>query len=161
MNQALLKELFDYQDGGLYWKVSRTNTIKVGQRAGYSRKDNYRVINISRKIHLEHRLIWLYHHGYMPADKIDHIDGNPANNDISNLRECSQAENSQNRKKPITNTSGYLGVCFNKKSNKWQANIRHSNKLHHLGLFHTPDQAYQAYLNAKSKFHTFEPTVRL
>lgn len=161
MNQSTLKELFNYQDGGLYWKVSRTNTIKIGQRAGYLRKDNYRVININGKIHLEHRLVWLYHYGHMPVDKIDHIDGNPVNNDISNLRECSQAENLQNLKKPKTNTSGYLGVCFNKKLNKWQANIRHGNKNHHLGLFHTPELAHEAYLNAKSKLHTFQPTVRL
>ena len=43
---------------------------------------------------------------------IDHIDGNPWNNDINNLRLVTQKVNCQNRKKRATNSSGYTGVCW-------------------------------------------------
>lgn len=157
MNQQIVKELFDYRDGKLYWKTARTNSIKVGDRAGYKRKDGYQVINMKGSIQLEHRLVWLWITGSLPVLNLDHINGDTSDNRFENLRECNQQHNLQNRKKPKSNTSGYIGVCYNKVRNKWQANIRKDGKQTHLGLFATPEEARDAYLTAKSKFHTFHP----
>ena len=53
------------------------------------------------------------------------------------------------------NTSGFVGVCWNKQVNKWQARIKIDGKSTHLGLFIDPKEAFAAYLAAKAKYHAF------
>lgn len=152
MNQYNVKELFDYRDGNLIWKKNRNQNVLAGMIAGSPRKDGAIQIKACNKTFLAHRLIWLWHYGNMPTE-IDHKDGNKANNNIDNLRECNHAENMENKRKYKSNKSGYIGVSFHKKSGKWAAGI--SRK--HLGLFSTPEEASVAYLNAKKQVHTFHP----
>ena len=58
------------------------------------------------------------HHGFLPKI-IDHIDGNPSNNNLDNLREASHAENMRNSKIPTSNSSGFKGVYWCKTYKKW------------------------------------------
>ena len=97
--------------------------------------------------------------GSFPKDEIDHINHNRLDNKWSNLRKASRKENMQNYKKPATNTSGYMGVCWHKNAKKWIASIRINNKRIHLGSFNTAEEGYNAYLNAKEKYHLFQPTI--
>lgn len=63
-----------------------------------------------------HRVVWLLNYGNIPDDMvIDHIDGNPFNNQISNLRLVTQQVNSRNRKMLPQNKTGINGVCINSK----------------------------------------------
>ena len=78
---------------------------------------------------------------------IDHIDNDKANNNINNLRWVTQQENSSNRSLSKKNTSGNKGVCFNKKLNKWQAQIMYKNIIKHLGLFDNKEDAIIARVN--------------
>ena len=58
-----------------------------------------------------HRIVWVLHHGSIDPDLyIDHIDGNPFNNKISNLRLVSPTENSRNAKMHVRNKTGVTGV---------------------------------------------------
>lgn len=102
LTQECVRSLFDYRDGELYWKVSRGNGMKIGDLAGTVRTDGYRSIQINGKLYLAHRLIFLYHYGYIPKE-IDHIDSNPSNNNISNLREsrCTGAKSHESEKEQI------------------------------------------------------------
>lgn len=84
---------------------------------------------------------------------VDHIDGNSLNNTRSNLRICTRAQNCLNSKRPKHNTSGYKGVAWSKKNNKWQATIKFNGKLHWLGLFDTPEEAHKAYCKAATELH--------
>jgi hypothetical protein len=85
---------------------------------------------------------------------VDHIDEtNKLNNHISNLRWASIPQNGQNRGKPNNNTSGYKGVCFYKKSNKFSAQIKIDGKKKHLGLFSTAEEASEAYEAAAKTVH--------
>jgi hypothetical protein len=81
--------------------------------------------------------------------QVDHIDLDGLNNRRSNLRFASPAQNSANRRKNSKNTSGYKGVCWNKAAQKWQA----SYVRKYLGLFNTPEEAYNAYCLAASQRH--------
>jgi hypothetical protein len=75
----------------------------------------------------------------------DHVNGNPLDNRKINLRACTASENQHNSKLNKDNTSGYKGVYFNNKQNKWYAKIRVNGKLSHLGYFNNPIDAAHAY----------------
>lgn len=140
ITEELLKLLFDYRDGQLYWKVSNSNIVKVGSLAGYNRPpQNYRYVGIEKKYYLVHRLIYLYHHGELPK-YIDHMDGDVYNNRIENLRECTQSQNLSNVTKSSRNTSGYKGVCWQKSNNKWRAKVV-KNSQAYIKFFHTKEEA--------------------
>jgi len=88
-----------------------------------------------------------------PSMCVDHIDGNTLDNRRSNLRICTRAENSRNRRKNNNSTSGYKGVFWNKLYSKWAAYIRANNKRIFLGYFDDPKKAYEAYVAASKKYH--------
>jgi len=75
---------------------------------------------------------------------VDHLDGNPQNNSIANLRWATTTENGMNRKISVTNTSGTKGVCFHKTTNKWQSQIYIGGKQFHLGTFEKIEEAILA-----------------
>ena len=158
------KELTDIiyynPDTGIFtWKISPSASIKAGEIAG-SIYDGYVRIMIRGRNYRAHRLAYFYMTGEHPKEQVDHINGIRNDNRWSNIRECYQNENQQNRKKLTNNTSGYIGVSWNTKIQKWHARIGHCKKIIHLGFFDTAEEAYEAYLNAKSKYHTFQPTPR-
>ena len=72
-------------------------------------------IRIGKTTFKAQRIVWLLHDNLLNENEvIDHLDGNPHNNLISNLQSKSYAENSRNRKKASNNTTGYTGICWNK-----------------------------------------------
>ena len=139
-----IKELFEYKDGKLFWKVRKAHRIEIGDRAGCMDKLGYRYIGIDYKIYREHRLIWLLHYGYFP-ERLDHINRIKDDNRIENLREVTRSQNHMNSKKRKNTTSKYKGVCWDKENNKWRSQIKLKGKLIHLGRFHSEVEAAEAY----------------
>jgi hypothetical protein len=93
-----------------------------------------------------HRVIWLMTNGEMPKDQIDHINGNPLDNRLCNLREATHAENQKNRGKQHNNKIGFKGVYANgSRKNPYLSKITLSGKQIHIGHFPTPELAHQAY----------------
>ena len=120
MKQERLKRLFEYKEGGLYRRVN-AGPAKAGDRFGSIESTGRRQGRIAGKFYLEHRLIWLYHKGYLPEVDVDHINGDPLDNRIGNLREASHQCNMQNQKLRNTNTTGVPGV--NKQYDKYRARL--------------------------------------
>ena len=132
-------------------KNNKTNRIlKPGnntfgyKRISLSKNGKYKTFKIHRlvgKTFLEN-----------PENKpsIDHIDNNPTNNNVKNLRWATQKDNCANTNKYKTNTSGFKGVSFYKKANKYAAHIRINGKKKYLGSFLTAEEASLAY-DAKAK----------
>jgi hypothetical protein len=83
----------------------------------------YRHGAIFGKFVLAHRAAWAIVHGEWPSDQIDHVNGNPADNRLENLRIVTSRENSMNMKANSRNSSGVMGVCWNKANGKWRAHI--------------------------------------
>jgi len=83
-----------------------------------------------------------------PKVEVDHIDHNGLNNTRANLRVCTKTENLRNSRRRRDNTSGFKGVCWNKRDQHWRALIYIAGKQRYLGVFHTPEEAAQAYNNA-------------
>lgn len=143
-----LRDLISYdQESGIFvWK-------KSGKVAGYITNEGYRNISVDNRMYRAHRLAWLYVTGEWPIDQIDHINGSRDANWFANLREASALENGKNLKKPATNSSGFKGVSWHKRSGKWQAVIASDRKTRHIGLFDTPEAARTAYCEAAVQLH--------
>lgn len=84
-------------------------------------------------------------------DQVDHINGDTLDNRKQNLRVCNNSQNTMNRNKPKSNTSGFKGVS--KSGNKWMANIRSNGIQNYLGTFLTKEDAAKAYNEAVTIFH--------
>jgi len=79
---------------------------------------------------------------------VDHINGNRLDNRKANLRICTHAQNRANSKTPTTNKSGYKGVSWCKRDNRWIAFIRDNGRSKNLGRFDDIVEAAKAYNNA-------------
>ena len=84
---------------------------------------------------------------------VDHVDGNPLNNCLSNLRICSASENMRNRKISRSNKCGFKGVYKDGKTPRYRAEIKANGKRYRLGSFQTAGQAHAAYLAAAQRLH--------
>lgn len=82
-----------------------------------------------------HRLAWFIVHGILPDCGLDHIDGNPLNNAISNLRDVTASVNMRNVPRYSRNTSGYCGVSWRKSTRRWDARVMVSGHMHNLGSY--------------------------
>lgn len=165
--QDYLKECFDYNPdtGSLKWKardVSHFKTLNAASvwNSKYANtevgtlKSGRKILSLDGKKHKVHRIIWIICHGQSPENHIDHINGNPEDNRLENLRDVTNAENHKNRKIPKTNTSGVHGVSWYKRKQKWQAMIRTSGGHLHLGYFDSLDEAAKARKEAE-KLHGY------
>lgn len=158
LTQQRLQELLHYDpDTGIFTRLVRTAQVApVGSVAGGKNGRGYIQIKIDGSMYLAHRLAWLYVHGGFPSKQIDHINCVKTDNRIANLRNVSQAENNQNLKTPkANNTSGYMGVSWDKCGQRWKAYIAVKRKQVTLGYFENAEDAYQAYLQAKHEMHPF------
>lgn len=157
LTQERLKEVARYcPDTGIFtWKVTHSNNAKVGSECGYLNTLGYRAMVIHGERHLAHRLSWLYMAGSFPANNIDHINQKRNDNRWENLRDVTQRENIRNSTLRSDNTSGFTGVCWNKRKSKWAAQIQVDGKNKNLGLFSDINDAIAARkaANIKHGFH--------
>lgn len=135
LTQNEFRKLFDYKDGNLIRLVSISSTAQVGDIVGCDDGNGYLRTMVYGNIYGNHRLIWLWHYGYLPENFIDHIDRNTLNNRIENLREITQSCNMRNTGNFKNNTSGVKGVYFHKQRNNWYSFIYINNKKYNLGSF--------------------------
>lgn len=141
------------------WLCRKWNSTWAGKSAGGLR-NGYLRVRIGGKKYTASNVIWLMAHCRWPSHQIDHSDGARSRDKFDNLREATNAENCQNRKKRITNTSGYTGVSWDKKSLKWRVELAVKGRRMHLGFFEDKEKARKTYLAAKNLHHSFQPTPR-
>lgn len=152
-NQKFLKSILNYnkKTGIFIWKKPFGYKMKQGDTAG-SNSHGYIGIRISKKLYSAHRLAWIYVYGKSPKYDIDHINGNKKDNRISNLRDITHLENSYNTLKPHKNSKhGIVGITWDK--NKWLVRIRTKLGRLTIGRYVKKEDAGNAYLEAKRKYH--------
>lgn len=150
LTQEILKSIFDYKDGFLYWKVKVSDKIIIGEKAGCefnSQGGNYYYIQFYKKRYKSSRLIFFWHNGYFPKN-VDHIDRNTLNDKIENLRAATDQENTFNSGSTKNSTSKYKGVSWSNGRNKWVAQITVNYKQIPLGRFNTEEEAAKTYNDA-------------
>lgn len=162
-----LRELLSYdpETGVLTWKYRELNWFKTESAfkswntkyAGKSaftafHDEGYKQGRIFNKTYKAHRVGYAIHYGEWPKDQIDHINGNKADNRITNMRAVNNQENSRNSSKRNDNVSGFTGVFWHKQINKWRSKIRADGKDIHLGCFDCKLDAIAARINANKKY---------
>lgn len=145
-----LKELLNYDPdtGEFRWKVRRGGKAVAGSVAGGLKSGGYIYIRVDKKHYPAHRLAWLCIEGRWPQDELDHTNLVKSDNRRENLREATRTENNWNRPRRSNNTSGYKGVSYFKRNDKWRAQIKVNGKVLHLGYFDTAEEAAEAYARA-------------
>jgi len=149
MNSAYLRECFTYDGaiGRLVWRERPTTHFRggagwhnfnqqcAGKPAGCKNKYGRNEIKLDGKTYKAARLIWAWHFGRIGERQIDHIDGDPGNDRVENLRPVTAAQNAQNRTMSRRNSSGTMNVTWHKPSNKWWVRITVNGKTRSFGLY--------------------------
>ena len=170
LTQEYLKSRLSYDPdtGDFTWKPRTIEGFKTeralrawngrfaGKYAGGVNTQGYRVISISGKTCLAHRLAFLYQLGELPIDSTDHINGIKLDNRWDNLRSVTHSENMRNAKCAKNNTSGFTGVSWDKDKDKWAAHINVNGKKMNLGFFASIEDAAMARKLAGVK-HGYHP----
>lgn len=154
--QALF--IYNAETGKLFWhnpKGKQNSTTALGRYhpdgllISIGNKPNQKTYRVAR-------LIWFYVHGVWPAQIIDHINRNPFDNRLNNLREASHTQNSANLSVKANNIGGLKGAFYRAKVKKWGSSIRIAGKRKWLGCFDTKEEAHAAYMQAaKETFGEF------
>lgn len=145
--------------------AAQWNEKYAGKVAGtINKSDRYRYIaifasGVSRRL-LAHRLAWFITTGALPKDEIDHINRDRQDNRFSNLRDVPAYLNGRNRADRPDNTSGYAGVTWNKKAQRWQAQANFGGKNRYLGLFANKDEAGEKMLAFRA-LHGYIETAQI
>lgn len=152
---ARLREALTYnpETGLFHWRIHVASRVP-GDVAG-NKTWGYTEVCLDGKSYRAHRLAWFFVYGEFPEHFIDHIDGDRANNRISNLRLATQAQNLQNLWRNRGKYTKLLGVTYHKQAGKWMAQIRADGRNKNLGLYDTDTDAHLAYLHAKRELHPF------
>lgn len=155
ITQEYLKSIFHYDpETGYFTHLRSTNNrTKVGDRVGSKGGADYLATTVDKKRFKVHRLAWFYVYGVWPENNIDHINGNKTDNRIENLRDVTYIENSRNQKKPKNNTSGIIGVSWDKKKERYYAEIRINYKRVGLGSYKSIFEAACARKSAEIKYN--------
>jgi len=144
----VLRERLDYnpETGELSWKKHR-HPKRVGTIATCKTREGYHCLKINRERYYAHRVIWRLHTGEnLPEGMvIDHINHDPSDNRISNLRLVTLSENTYNTtQNNVLNPDTSLKGINQTEGNRWKVQIRHGGKTLYLGTYDTLPEAIAA-----------------
>jgi len=142
---------YDPQSGEIRWIVDRGNSSKLNHLAGTLTQGGYRVIEVDGSAFKAHRIAWALYYGGWPKCRLDHINRDPADNRINNLREATHAQNIANTRSKMSGRR--KGVYWHKQRKCWHSNITIGGKKKHLGLFNTMEEASIAFEQASSEIY--------
>lgn len=161
LSAEIVRELFDYAPesgiltrrpcAGTNWRFYPITRSRDGDR-GYIKT------TVNKRSYFVHRLVWAYVYGVWPALEIDHINRNPSDNRVENLRDVSRATNLLNRtlraKEPkrlnetkrrhVLAGSGSVFMAKQARVKMFRARVQERGVRINLGYYMTPDEAWAA-----------------
>lgn len=146
INADTARSLLCYEPatGEFTWRESR-GRVAAGQKAGSIASNGYWEIYVENRRYRAHRLAWFMVHGGWPADTIDHRNGDKLDNRIANLREATTSQNHANQPARRSSRSGFRGVHFSQREQRWVAKITCNGRKRHIGQFISKADAIAAY----------------
>lgn len=168
--QDVLHKTFTYDpDGFLLWDTEEVPRLR-GKRAGYyCYSRGYWVIIFKKQVYYAHVMIYIFHNGHIKdvGDSycvVDHINRNPSDNTIQNLRIATCAQNIVNSKTQSNNKLGLKGVFFDAQCKKFRVQIKNpiTKKRECLGDFKNKYEAYHTYITKHKEYYLeFSPSIEL
>jgi len=163
LTQEEVNELFEYRDGDLYWKIDiysgknyKRCNIKTGDKVGCLEQNGkgiyYKVFSYGGKQYKTSRVIFLMFNGYLP-EKVIYKDGNTLNTKVENLLEANSSQIFYRKIEYLHNKTGYRGVSFNNKKDKYRVFFRKNNERIYLGTYSTIEEANKVYLELKKRYY--------
>lgn len=153
--KAVLKKCIQYSPttGIFTWKTSKGRS-KAGTPAGCVNAQGYRYIRIDLVTYKASRIAWMLFYGEDPgANLIDHINRNPADDRISNLRLATRAQNQQNLSVRKDNTSGEKGVMWCRARSQWAVMVGANGRRISGGYHKDFDEAVAVARGLRLKHH--------
>ena len=157
ISASRLREELEYipATGEVKWIKGKPGRIK-DKPIGAVSSSGYLVVRMDYKLYLLHRIIYQMHFGDLNDEfQVDHIDGNPMNNRIENLRKATPQQNAQNSKvQSDKKYSDLKGVTWHAHKSKWMARVHACGHSRLVGYFNTDKEAHAAYCRAASVAHS-------
>ncbi|KKX25303.1 HNH endonuclease [Rhizobium sp. LC145] len=146
LTQSKLKEALEYDPatGEFRWLQTNSHRRIAGMDAGGLGVHGYWRVSVYGHRYYAHRLAWFYMTGEWPKQHIDHVNLDKRDNRFANLRLATPPQNNVNTGLKVSNSSGFVGVNFDRRSGKWLARVRANGKRVNLGLFETAEAAARA-----------------
>lgn len=162
---------YDPESGALAWKAREGNktfnTRFAGKEAGHRHKctvgKTYIQVRVDDRLHYAHRIAWVMLHGPIGrTEEIDHINGDGTDNRIANLRLVTSSQNKRNQRKLCTNTSGYTGVYYDKRRDRYYVRANIGDTYVALGYASTAEEgaAIRERYNRENGYHVNHGTDR-
>ena len=142
--ELIFKDVVRYEDGCLYWVKPIRLGMRGGTRAGTLAPSGYWLVGYQGIQAREHRIIWMLHHGEIPAGmQVDHINRDRSDNRIENLRLVTNRANSHNKeeRKLPTNVMTRRG--------RFRVQVRVNGPKKTVGTYDTLEEA----IEARNEFH--------
>jgi len=152
LTQQQALDLFEYKNGKLYWRVNASPLAQIGMEAGSPAASGHLKIGYKRRYYFAHRIVYLMFNGELPRF-IDHINNDPSDNRIENLRAATAAQNAMNKKLNRNSTSKIKNVHWCAKRNSWQVQMNIHGKYAYIGTFHDKDMAIFVASEYRDKYH--------
>ena len=148
-----IKDFISYnQHTGVFrWDKVRTPRMVPGTEIHTKHSDGSVVVKFNDKQIRAHRLAWWWVYGELPKGWIDHINGDRADNRISNLRLASPEQNGRNSRKLCKSSTEFKGVSAN--GNRFRARCSLNGAQVHIGSFPTAEEANEAVRKFREENH--------
>lgn len=150
ISQARIRELFLYREDGNLVRRNAGRGVREGSVAGSLNALGYVNVMVDGKLYLLHRLVFLYHRGWLPK-MVDHRSNNKKDSRIENLRDADFSENSANRKTPKNNSTGIKNVC--RRGDSFEVSVTMRGLRLRKGGFSSSSEAGAFAIKAREKMH--------
>lgn len=142
---------FTLVDDADYEQLNKQKWYAHQSRNVWYVRSNSLPVNDKQLSILMHRVILGLQHG--DGKQVDYIDGDGLNNQRSNLRICTNAQNQHNRRQKVTGQSRFKGVTRHRQSKRWIAQINRHSAQRYIGSFDTEEEAAEAYNEKARELH--------
>lgn len=148
-----LMELFSYNLDGSLTRLKSSGSEMLGSITfGNWCKRGYREISVDGLLYKFHRVVWKINYDEEPLE-LDHINRNPSDNRVENLRPSNRSMNCKNLSMGVLNKSGFFGVHWSNERKKWVSQITCELKNYNLGRFENIKDAVLAYNEKCNELH--------